>query len=178
MMPGDATMPGYTTMSGNALFQDEYLTHGVLSRRVIAWIVDLMIIVVLGWTAWWSLLALGAATFGLALPLMVLLPLIPFCYHLSFLASPLAATPGQAMMGLIVLRDFDLGRPLPAQAVVSTLCFYATIMLGVIWLAVAVLTVRRRTVHDMLAGLVVVRRRALLAPTTPGWGMAGGFPHA
>jgi uncharacterized RDD family membrane protein YckC len=164
-------------MPGNALFQDEWLTHGVLARRVAAWVLDLVLIAVIGWFTWWGLLALGAATLGLALPLMALLPLLPFSYHLLFLAGPLAATPGQALMGLIVLRNDDLGRPLPMQAVASTLCFYLTLALGVIWLAVALVTTRRRTFHDLASGLVVVRRRAL-TPAAPAWNMAGGFPPA
>lgn len=164
-------------MADSALLQDRMLTHGVLLRRVVAWFFDILCIAVLCCLAWMALLAVGLMTLGLGMPLMALLPLVPFCYHLFFLASPLAATPGQGLMGLIVLRNDDLGRPLPAQALVSTLCFYVTLALGVIWLAVAIFTVRRRTVHDMFAGLVVVRRRAL-TPAVPAWNMAGGFPNA
>lgn len=170
MMSG--SMPG-----GSALLQDEVLTRGVLRRRIIAWLLDLVLIALLVCLAWSALLAFGLMTLGFGLPLLALLPLVPFCYHLFFLAGPLAATPGQALMGLIVLRNDDFGRPLPAQALVSTVCFYLTLALGVIWLAVAILTIRKRTFHDMLSGLVVVRRRAL-TPATPTWNMAGGFPHA
>lgn len=164
-------------MVGNALQQDWILTQGVLRRRLVAWLLDLLCIAVLCAVAWSAIFGFGIATLGLGMPLMALLPLVPFCYHLFFLASPLAATPGQAMMGLIVVRNDDLGRPLPAQALVSTLCFYVTLALGVIWLAVALLTTRKRTFHDMAAGLVVVRRRAL-TPASPAWTMAGGYPTA
>ena len=164
-------------MADSALWQDRMLTQGVLLRRIVAWLVDLLFIAVLCCFAWMALLAFGLMTLGLGMPLLALLPLVPFCYHLLFLASPLAATPGQGLMGLIVLRNDDLGRPLPVQALVSTLCFYLTLAFGAIWLAVAVLTVRKRTFHDMFAGLVVVRRRAL-TPAAPAWNMAGGFPHA
>lgn len=164
-------------MADSALLQDRMLTHGVLLRRIVAWFFDLLFIAVLCCFAWMALLAFGLMTLGLGMPLLALLPLVPFCYHLFFLASPLAATPGQGLMGLIVLRNDDFGRPMAVQALVSTLCFYLTLAFGAIWLAVAILTVRKRTFHDMFAGLVVVRRRAL-TPAAPAWNMAGGFPNA
>lgn len=161
----------------SAMLQDEILTTGVLSRRFLAWCIDLLCIFALACLAWVLLLALGLVTLGLGLPLMALLPLIPFCYHLLFLASPMAATPGQAMMGLVVVRNDDFGRPTPPQAAVSTLVLYVTLALGAIWMLVALVTLRKRTFHDMLSGLVVVRRRALMPPD-PGWGIAGGYPLA
>ena len=36
--------------------------------------------------------------------------------------------------------------------------FYVTLALGAVWLVVALLTTRHRTLHDLLSGLVVVRR--------------------
>ncbi len=162
----------------SALLQDEMLTTGVLPRRLSPGCLDLVCIGVLLCLAWMLLLAFGLVTLGLGLPLMALLPLIPFCYHLLFLAGPMAATPGQAMMGLVVVRNDDFGRPSPPQAVVSTLGFYLTLALGAIWLAVALLTVRKRTFHDMLAGLVVVRRRALMPPAIRHGAWPGGYPPA
>jgi uncharacterized RDD family membrane protein YckC len=82
----------------------------------------------------------------------------------------MSATPGQAMLGLIVRRNDDLGRPSFAQALVSVIGFYITIAFGVIWLAVALLTVRRRTFHDMVSCLVVVRA---LQPPAGYWSMPG-----
>ena len=113
------------------------------------------------------------------------LPAVPPLYHFLFLASPLSATPGQALMGLVVRRNDDLGRPDVLEALVSVVGFYVTLALGAIWLVAALLTTRRRTLHDLVAGLVVVRSDALasmLPPlTTPqgGWNMrSGGAPHA
>jgi uncharacterized RDD family membrane protein YckC len=109
----------------------------------------------------------GVLTLGLGWHLFGVLPLIPLAYNWLFLCSGLSATPGMAMMGLVVRRNEDLGPPLPLQALAFTVLFYVTLALGWIWLGVALLTVRHRTFHDMLSGLVVVRSRAL----TP----AGGF---
>ncbi len=167
-------------MMGGAPWEDRALIGGVRTRRLLAWIIDIILIGMLVWIAWWSLLLFGLMTLGFGLPLLATLPLIPLAYHLLFLASPLAATPGQALLGLIVLRDEDLGRPTAAQAVVSTLGFYMTLALGAVWLAASLVTRGKRTLHDLLSGLVVVRRGALAGALTqirPGWNMAGGYPR-
>ena len=72
----------------------------------------------------------------------------------------MSATPGQAMFGLMVRRDDDLGPPTLAQAVISTLVFYLTLATSGLLLLVALFTERKRTLHDLVSGLVVVRTRA------------------
>jgi len=149
---------------GMAMIEDDLLTRGVLTRRVLAWCVDLFLIAILVGAFWIAGLSFGVLTLGLGMPVLGLLPLIPFAYHCLFLASWLSATPGQALFGLKVRRDDDMGPPSLVQAVVSTLIFYLTIGTSGLLLLVALFTVRKRTLHDMLSGLVVVRERALTAP--------------
>jgi uncharacterized RDD family membrane protein YckC len=108
--------------------------------------------------------------------LLALLPLVPFCYHFFFLAGT-GATPGQALLGLRVVRDDDLGPPGPLQALVSTLIYYLTLATSGLLLLVALVTTRHRTLHDMISGLVVARARALTAPAGS-WNMPGGPPYA
>jgi uncharacterized RDD family membrane protein YckC len=159
--PG-ATYPGPSYHPAAApLLSDERLLGGVLLRRLAAWWIDVCLIAVLGVIAWVILVTFGVLTLGLGLPLLSVLPLLPLAYNWGFLASGLQATPGQAMCDLIVVRDEDLGRPSVAEALVSTLCFYLTLAILVLLLAVALFTTRHRTLHDLGAGLVVVRRRAL-----------------
>jgi uncharacterized RDD family membrane protein YckC len=122
---------------------------------------------------WTTGLVFGLLTLGLGMPLLSLLPLVPLAYHCLFLASPLSATPGQALMGLRVRRNDDMGRPNVAQAVVSTLIFYLTLATSGLLLLVALFTIRHRTLHDLLSGLVVVRDRAL-TPPAGFWNMPGG----
>lgn len=147
--------------SAEAMRHDDFLTDGVLSRRVAAWFVDATVIALLLGAAWSGGLVLGVLTFGLALPLLGWLPVLPLLYTWLSVASPLSATPGQALFGLAVVRDDDLDRPGPWQALASAFGYYLTVALGGVWLAVALLTTRRRTLHDMVSGLVVVRARAL-----------------
>ena len=141
--------------------QDAELTRGVLVRRVVAWMIDAAILAVLLSVAWTVTALFGILTLGLGMPLMALLPAIPFAYSWAFLSSTMAATPGQAMMGLTVRSNDDLQRPTPIQALAFTLAYIATIALGAIWLAIALLTPRNRAPHDLISGLVVVRTQAV-----------------
>jgi len=158
-------------------FDEDLLTEGVLTRRVFAWLLDVLLIGRIFVALWFVLMLFGLLTLGLGLPLLGVLPFIPFCYHMLFLAGPASATPGQQALGLIVRRNDDFGRPTPVQAVVSTLLFYATLATTGLLLLVALFTVRRRTLHDLLSGLVVVRARALTRGLGS-WNMQGGSPYA
>lgn len=158
---------------GLALMQDVWLTRGVMWRRVVGWWLDMMLLFMLGWSLWTTLLMLGLFTLGVTLPLISALPLVPLAYHVLFVASPLAATPGQALLGLRVVRNDDLSRPTIIEAAVMVLLFFLTLAMGVIWLGVALFTTRHRTLHDMLSGLLVVRRRALAVPWIPAWDVGG-----
>lgn len=180
--PGPSTGPA----DFSSLWQDAMLA-GVLSRRCLGWLTDLLLVAVLVGTLWSSLLLLGLLTFGLGWWLFGLVPLLPFAYHCLFLTGSLSATPGQALFGLVVRRDDDLGPPSLAQAVISTLVFYLTLATSGLLLLVALFTQRKRTLHDLASGLVVVRRRAwhdwvsatgALTGGAGSWNMPPGHPYA
>lgn len=159
---------------------DDLLTHGVVSRRVFGWFLDVLLIALIMLALWLVLLLFGLLTFGLGLGALGLLPFVPFCYHVLFLAGPASATPGQRMLGLIVRRNDDFGRPTALQAVISTIVFYLTLATTGLLLLVVLITDRRRTLHDMASGLVVVRIEAM-QPLTPPFGygnIPGGSPYA
>ncbi len=156
----------------SALAQDEWLTHGVMTRRVIAWLLDAMLVGLLVLGGWLICLVFGLLTLGLGWPLFSVLPALPVLYHWLFLAS-FAATPGQAMLGLTVRRDADLMPPTALESLAFTLLFALTMICGAFWLAVALFTTRHRALHDIVSGLVVVRVRALTPPARP-WNMGFG----
>lgn len=145
------------------------MTEGVMFRRVIAWGVDLLLTGMLWAVLCGLLLALGVITLGLSLPLLVLLPLVPFCYGFLTLAA-FGATPGQAMLGLAVRDAVTRARPGMGQALISTIGFSLTLATSGLWLAVALVTERHRTLHDFVSGLVVLRASRLTRPA-PGWTM-------
>ena len=151
---------------------DAWLTEGVRTRRVFAWFVDLLLIGLIVAALWFVLLLFGLLTLGLGFPLMGILPFIPFCYHFLFVAGS-GATPGQQAMGLAVRRNEDLGPPMALQALIYTLVFYVTLALTGLLLLIALFTTRKRTLHDIASGLVVVRARALTSGFGS-WNMQGG----
>jgi uncharacterized RDD family membrane protein YckC len=156
---------------------EEYLISGVLSRRCAAWLLDVLVLMILTGGLWFVLLMFGLATLGLGFGAMGLLPLVPFLYHFISLMSGASATPGQQICGLTVRREADLGPPTALQALISVILYYLTLATSGLLLVIALFTVRHRTLHDLLSGLVVVRVRAMEALTKPAgvWNM-GGHP--
>lgn len=138
-------------------FEDR-LTGGILPIRVLAFVIDGVIVTVLVAALWVALLVMGLLTLGLLWPLFALLPVVPVLYNWLTVAGPGQATPGQAICGLRVVRDIDLGRPNSAQALVWAAGFAVTVALGAVWLALALVTIRHRAPHDIVAGVTVVRR--------------------
>jgi len=159
---------------------DSLLIQGVMIRRVFAWFVDLLLLALILVVLWVVFMLFGLLTLGLGFPLLGVLPFVPFCYHVLFLAGPGSATPGQRTLGLVVRRNDDFGRPTPLQAVISIIVFYLTLATSGLLLLVALITTRHRTLHDLVSGLVVVRAEAF-APLTPPFGygnIPGGSPYA
>jgi uncharacterized RDD family membrane protein YckC len=158
------------------------LLAGVRRRRCFAWVIDIILVTLLVGTIWISLLLLGLLTFGVGWWLLGFVPLVPFAYHCLFLTSAMSATPGQAMLGLMVRRDDDLGPPTLAQAVISTLCFYLTLATSGLLLLAALFIHHKRTLHDLISGLVVVRAHAwrdwALTSGAASLNMRAGYPYA
>lgn len=140
---------------------DQALTDGVLWRRVVAWVIDLILISVIMTVLWFVLGLFGILTLGLGLPLLGVLPVVPLAYHALFIAGGRTGTPGERWMDLTVRRDLDLGPPSLFQAVLFTAGLWLTLSLGVIWLAAALFLPHKRTLHDLVSSLVVVRRDEL-----------------
>jgi len=135
------------------------LYAGLLPRRCLAYIVDVVIIATLGVALAFALSIVGALSFGLLSPLgIVILTLWPLLYHCFFIASR-GATPGMALFGLEV-RDWSGKSVEPTQAVLAVVLFYVTVSLTA-WLilVVTLFTVRNRALHDIFASTVVIRRR-------------------
>ncbi len=133
------------------------LYDGVLWRRPLAHLVDAMLIAVVFLVAFMLLNIVTALSFGLFAPIEVmLLALLPAIYAAATI-DWWGGTPGMRLMGLSV-RDWN-GRPAKlAQGFLMAILYYASVALTT-WLIliVALFNDRRRTLHDYLAGTVVVR---------------------
>jgi uncharacterized RDD family membrane protein YckC len=140
---------------------DDSLTWGVPSRRIAAFLIDWVLIVLVTMVVSLAFTLIHLMTLGLLHGPAHLILIIGLVYEAGWIASPAMATPGEAAVGLSVRRSDDLGRPTLVQAIAFTGLLYLTLAAGVIWLAIAFFTHRRRAIHDMIAGVVVVRAGAL-----------------
>lgn len=155
-------------MSEAGWLDSSVLTEGVIGRRCVAWFIDAVLIGVLLLALKMGLFLLGLVTLGLGWFLFGGLWVVPAFYSFAFVASARQATPGQAALGLAVVRDDDLGRPTPAQALVYAAGYWITVSLGAVWLLAALFTARRRCLHDIVAGVLVARADGLPG-TADGW---------
>jgi uncharacterized RDD family membrane protein YckC len=153
------------------------LSRGTISRRIAAFVVDGIFVLIITKFLAVGLFVFGLLTLGLGFPLLGLLPFIAPAYNFLALISPLAATPGQALLGLTVRDQDTLSPPTALPALIWTAGFYASLALSGVPLLLALFNPRRRTGHDMLSGLVVVRSRALTGWLGT-WNMSPGGPPA
>ena len=152
----------------SALHEDEILTGGVLSRRFFAWWIDLVLIGGLMAVAYVVTAAFGLLTFGLGWYLLPWVALLPFAYQWLALVSQMSATPGQSMMGLVLRRNGDMERPDWIEAAIWVVIYYLTLAVFCPALGIMLFTVRKRGLHDMVSGRVMVRKRAL-TPAAGSW---------
>jgi len=160
---------------GGAIANDESaLTGGIIGRRILAAIMDGVILALIAGVLHAMLWVLGFLTLGLGWYLAGGLWVIPIIYTVVFAVSPAQATPGQAYLGLCIADLGNLRAPTPAQILVYAVGYQITLSLGGVLLLIALFTRQARCLHDIVAGVVVVHREALTAPPAA-WNMAGGY---
>lgn len=132
--------------------------RGVLSRRVLAYVIDLLAIGLMMVVAWFLLFGLTVVSLGLLYPLWAAWGLIPAAYHTLLIGGSRSATLGMRALGIEV-RNWAGGRPSYVEALVLTVVFYLTTAATFsLILLVGLFNRRRLLVHDMLAGTLVIRR--------------------
>lgn len=138
------------------LFQD------LLKRRTIAFLFDLVGVSLLWLVAAVVVFFLGIVTFGLAwLVYPALWPILGVLYTVSGLAGPFSATVGMRAMGL-AMRTLDGHRPDALRALLHVVVFYAlTVALTPLVHVIGLFDGRRRLLHDMIVGVVVLDGRVL-----------------
>jgi uncharacterized RDD family membrane protein YckC len=141
---------------------DPSLYEAIRSRRILGYLVDLAVIVLVATAIWFALVFAGIVTFGVLLPLVPIgVAVVPVAYHSLTVGSPGSATWGMRLFDLEV-RSWTGNRPTLLQAFLMAVLFYTSIGLtGFIILIVSLFNGRGRTAHDLLSGTVVVRRSAL-----------------
>jgi len=129
---------------------------GVRTRRILALVLDLVLVSFLAAAIWLALLIL---TLGLSLILLPpLYPLVAFFYNGLTVSSAKMATPGMRAMDL-EMRMVDTGARVPfVNAAAQALFFYLSWFFPPIFL-VSLVDSEKRCLHDIFAGVVLVRRR-------------------
>jgi len=129
---------------------------GVRTRRVVAVLLDMILV---GLISFLLFLLIGVATLGIGwLFLPSLPPIVAFFYNGMTVSGWRMATPGMKAMDLEV-RQMN-GQPAPfinaaVQGVLFWLSWYLT---GGLILLVSLIMSDKRCLHDILSGLIVVRR--------------------
>jgi uncharacterized RDD family membrane protein YckC len=128
---------------------------GVRSRRIVAVCVDFIIVSVLVAVLWIAaiFLTLGFALFFLP-PLW---PIVAFFYNGLSVSGRNMATPGMRMMDLEMRMHDDGGRVPFINAAAQAVMFYVSWFFPPI-LLVSLVDGEKRCLHDILAGVVIVRR--------------------
>jgi uncharacterized RDD family membrane protein YckC len=128
---------------------------GVRSRRILAVCFDLVLVSVLVALLWIASIVL---TLGLALFFLPpLYPIVAFFYNGLSVSGSKMATPGMRAMDL-EMRMHDTGGRVPfVNAAVQAVLFYVSWFFPPIFL-VSLVDAEKRCLHDILAGVVIVRR--------------------
>ena len=138
------------------------LFTGVRSRRMFAFCIDVIIIAILTFVAGIVVFFLGIFTLGLGFLLYAILPTAVALLYAAFtLGGPAASTLGMRAMGL-ELRLWYGARPYPLLAAVHVILFWFSIsVLTPLVLLVALFTDKKRLLHDIVLGVVMINSSAL-----------------
>jgi uncharacterized RDD family membrane protein YckC len=138
------------------------LFDGVLSRRALAYLIDLCVIGAIMIAAWIVFALLTVLSFGLLGPaLWFVFGLIPLAYNTLLVGGRHGATVGMRLLDL-ELRSWDGYRLVLLQALAHTVLFYVTVgATCALVLLFALINRRRRTLHDVLSGMLMVRSSGL-----------------
>ena len=137
----------------------QQLFDAVIRKRCVAFVIDAIIIAVLLVLAVILVFVLGILTFGLAWLLYgALFALVFLGYNAVTIGGPHSATIGQRMMGLTVPMWFG-GKVTPLIAAFHALLFWASVAIFFPILLWAFFDPRKRCLHDILAGVLVINRR-------------------
>jgi len=128
---------------------------GVRTRRIIAVCIDLVLVSFLVMALWIVSITL---TFGLALFFLPpLFPVVAFFYNGLTVSGARMATPGMRAMDLEIRMNEDGARVPFVNAAVQAVLFYLSWCFPPIFL-VTLVDSEKRCLHDILAGVVIVRR--------------------
>ena len=143
----------YATTPTNVIRADAL--SGVRTRRILAVCIDFVLVSLLVAVLWIVSIVL---TFGLALFFLPpLFPFVAFFYNGLTVSGRKMATPGMRALDL-EMRMSDSGARVPfINAAVQAVLFYVSWCFPPVFL-VSLVDAEKRCLHDIIAGVVIVRR--------------------
>jgi len=132
--------------------------EGVRTRRIMAFLIDYLIVFLLCIPAAIVIFILGIITLSLGWALYAFMfPIVALLYVSRTLGGPQQATKGMQMMNIKLVR-LEGGTVDPMLAIVHTVLFWGlnVVLTPLILLATLVID-RKRAVHDLLLGTAVIR---------------------
>ena len=137
---------------------DWRLYQGVRTSRIFAFLIDYVIVFFLCIPVAILIAIIGVATLVIGWILYgIMFPVVALAYVATTLGGPRQATKGMQMMGL-KLERLDGQKVDSLLAVVHTVLFWGlNVVLTPLILLATLFLDRKRTVHDLLLGTVVVR---------------------
>lgn len=155
------------------------LFEGVLARRVVAFVIDLIIIALPVVGAAMFIFIIGLITFGLGWALYWLLSPASVVWALFYygitLGGPASATPGMRAMELEMRTWYGEPCYFVLGAVHAIVYWVSVSVLSPLILVVGFFNPRKRLLHDMVVGTIVINaaRRAAALSRTPSAGEFG-----
>jgi len=172
-MPIDVRPHAYDPIRNPELFE------GVLARRIVAFIIDFILISIPVVLAAMFIFAFGVVTFGLGFALYWLLSpgavIWALIYFGATLGGPRSATIGMRVMNLEMRTWYGAPAYFVLGAVHAIVFWVSISALTPFILLVAFFNDRRRLLHDIILGTVVINnseRAAMLRTGNPGYGAA------
>lgn len=133
------------------------MTSGVRTRRIMAFLIDAVLIMIITAIMYVVVGILGIVTLSLGWLLFPLVfPCVALLYNAATLGSDEAATPGMRMMGLQI--RFEDGEPMSLlQALAFTILFYISVtILTPFILLISLFTRHKQLLHDLLLGVIAI----------------------
>ena len=142
--------------------RDPDLFDGILSKRIIAFVIDAILIFALMIPAGLIVLILGFVTLGVGwLLFSPLFAIIALGYIALTLGGRPSATVGMQIAG-VEMRTWSGQRLFPLLAIMHALIFWISIsVLTPLVLIVGLFTSRRQLLHDLLLGVVAINADAM-----------------
>jgi uncharacterized RDD family membrane protein YckC len=162
--PNHASLPfevkphAYDPVANPELFED------VLARRLVAFLIDLMILAIPVALAAMFIFAAGIITLGLGFFLYILLPPATILWALAYygftFGSPQSATIGMRVMDLEMRTWYGAPAYFVLGAVHAVAFWVSVSTLTPFILLVCFFNTRRRLLHDILLGAIVINNEA------------------